>query len=80
MQVLDKNFQIIGGIGVCCFPEHGEDMLQKCTNHVRLHGILPQVVYLKSETPSDKKWLGGNTEKFYYNGRNIVEVDENDLM
>ena len=80
MQILDKNFQVIGGFGVPCFPEMGENILQKCSKHVRATGILPQVVYLRSETPSDKKWLVGNSEKFYYDGHDIVEIDEDDFM
>lgn len=76
MQILDKNFRVIGGIGVFCFPESGENMLQKCSKHVRASGIPPQVVYLRSETDSDKKWLGGNSDKFYFDGRDIIEIDD----
>ncbi len=80
MLVLDKNFQLIGDFGVYCFPENGDDVLQKCSKHVRNCGVLPQVVYLKSETNSDKKWLGGNSEKFYFDGYNIVEINEDDIL
>ena len=76
MLILDKNFQAIGGFGVCCFPENGDDMLKECTQHLRKQGIAAQVVYLKAENNSDKKWLGSNSEKFYYNGYNIVEEDD----
>ncbi|TLD80033.1 hypothetical protein LS81_009825 [Helicobacter trogontum] len=79
MLILDKNFQVVGGIGVCC-SERGDDVLIKCTKHVKNCGITSQVVYLKAETPSDRKWLGGNSEKFYYNGISIVEIDEDDFI
>ena len=76
MLILDKNFQLIGGFGVYCFPENGEDVLRKCSDHVRSHNVLPQAVYLKSESMSEKKWLGSNSQKFYYDGTHIIELDE----
>ncbi|AQQ60449.1 MULTISPECIES: hypothetical protein [Helicobacter] len=79
MLILDKNFQVVGGIGVCC-SERGDDVLIKCTKHVRNSGITSQVIYLKAETPSDRKWLCGNSEKFYYNGVSITEIDEDDFI
>ncbi|STQ85790.1 hypothetical protein LS73_008295 [Helicobacter muridarum] len=76
MLILDKNFQSIGGFGVYCYPENGDDVLKICSDHVRRYNVFPQVVYLKSENQSEKKWLGSNSEKFYYNGHNIMEIDE----
>ncbi|RDU73702.1 hypothetical protein CQA66_00505 [Helicobacter aurati] len=80
MLILDKNFQPIGGFGVYCFPENGDNVLQLCSNHVRQYNILPQIVYLKSENQSEKKWLGSNSEKFYYNGQYIIEIDEEEIF
>lgn len=79
MLILDKNFQVVGGIGVVC-SEMGNDVLTKCTRHVKNCGISPQTIYLKAETPGDRKWIGGNSEKFYYNGISITEIDEDDFI
>lgn len=79
MLILDKNFQVVGGIGVCC-SERGDDVLIKCTKHLKSCRVTPQVVYLKAETPGDRKWLGGDSEKFYYNGINITEIDEDGFI
>ncbi len=80
MLILDKNFQVVGGVGVYCDPGKGDNVLAKCTRHVKRCGITSQVVYLKAETPIDRKWLGGNSEKFYYNGFTIAEIDEDDII
>lgn len=79
MLILDKNFQVVGGIGVVC-SERGDDVLYKCTQHVKGCGITPQTIYLKAETQGDRKWLGGNSEKFYYNGISIMEIDEDSFI
>lgn len=80
MIVLNKNFQMIGDFNVCCFPERGDNVLAKCSKYIRSYTSFPQVVYLKCETESEKKWLGSNTEKFYFDGQNIIEIDDDSFL